>query len=790
MSMEKNHFYRFGSFRLDPAKRLLLRGQKPVSLMPKAFDTLLVLLENRNRMVAKDELMKSLWPDSFVEEANLAQNVAVLRKALGDSPEQHRYILTIPGRGYRFAAKVNEEREEEAETDLVVERHSRSRVLVQESIERSEHPGILAGFASALKRRRYWVLAGATVAAFASVLAWRLTSRRPPPLGGSDSIVVSDFVNTTGEPIFDGPLKQALKVKLSESPYFSITDDSKIRETLHLMGRSPDERVVLPIAREVCERSGGKVVIGGSIVRLGSSYAVDLDATNCLNGASLTHQEIRADRQEQVLNRLGQIIAPLRRKLGESISSIERFDTPIDQATTNSLAALKAFTSGETKRAQGKESESLPDYKLATELDPDFAMAYARLAAVSGNLGQVDNADSYLRKAFERREHISEKEKFYIQVRYYEDTAREPVNEIQTCKLWSEVYPRDFLPFNCLANTYIVIGQPEKAIEPGQQALRLNASHALPYASLGRAYERTSRFPEAKAICEKAIAEKADSFWVHSLLYRIAFVESDGPAMQRELDWFGGKPQESVLTYYHAKAVLSLGEVRKSRQLFKRARQLAESKGRKEQAIAILNGQAQFEADMGNAREARTLAETTLRTMQNSVRHKAFATLAVARSGDSHRAETLIDEISQRPILGTAVNDVVFPCIRAAIALDKKKPATAIEALQPSAPYDLGSDSDGITAYYRGLAYLQLNSGKEAAAEFQKITDNRGVVSVDIYWPLAHLGLARAYAMSGDTDKAKRMYRELLAQWKDADRDLRPLLGARSEYAKLSRKSD
>ena len=783
--MEKNHFYRFGSFRLDPARRSLLRSQKSVPLMPRAFDTLLVLVQNRDRMVGKEELMKTLWPDSFVEEANLAQNIAVLRKALGDSPEEHRYILTIPGRGYRFAAKVSEETEEE-DTDLVVERHSRSRVMLEESTVRSAHQKTLAALANELKRPRNWIVAGAAVVVFLSIVLSRRAFHRPPPLGESDSILISDFVNTTGEPIFDGPLKQALKVKLSESPYFTLADDSKVRETLRLMGRSADERVVSPIDREVCERSGAKVVIGGSILRLGDRYAIDLDATNCLTGASLARQEIDAERQDQVLSRLGQIIPPLRRQLGESLSSVQKFDTPIEQATTKSLAALKAYTSGDEKRAQGQEAESIPFYTMAIELDPDFAIAYARLAAVSRNLGQVDVAGAYLRKAFERREHISEKEKFYIQARYYDDVAREPLNEIESCKLWSEVYPHDFFPFNCLVNEYIEIGQPEKAVEAGQQALRVNADHALPYASLARAYERASHFPEAKTICEKAISEKVDAYWVHFVLYRIAFVESDGAAMQREIDWFSAKPQESIFTYYHAKAALSLGELRKSRQLFERARQLAEDKGRKEQAIALLNGQAQFAADMGNTSEARTLAELALRTMENSVRHKAFAALALARSGDVHRAEILINQVSQRPTLGTAVNDVVFPCIRAAIALNRKEPAKAIAALQPSGPYDLGTDSDGITAYYRGLAYLQLNSGQEAASEFQKITSNRGVVSVDIYWPLAHLGLARAYAMSGDNDKARAMYRELLAQWKDADSDLRPLQEAKAEYAKLS----
>jgi tetratricopeptide (TPR) repeat protein len=551
------------------------------------------------------------------------------------------------------------------------------------------------------------------------------------------------------------------------------------------MNRSPDERILPPIAREVCQRVGAKVVVGGSVLEVGNNYLLRLNATNCHTGANIANEEIEALDKQQVLSKLGKALPSLRRKLGESISSIQRFDTPIEQATTKSLAALKAFTSGEEKRAQGQEGQSLPSYKLAIDLDPDFAMAYARLSAVSRSLNQIDLADEYMRKAFERREHVSDKEKFYIQARYYSDSAREPDNEIETYKLWAEIYPHDFLPFNGLASGYIEIGQLQKAIEAGQEALRVNPNHALPYASLTRAYERASRFPEAKAVCEKALAEKVDSFWTHQVLYRIAFVEGDGTAMQREVDWFKGKPQESVSTYNQAKAALSLGEVRRSRELFEHARLLAEARGLEEQALAMINGEAQFEADMGNSLQARTMAELALRTIPNSSRHEAFATLALARSGDLRRAETLVDQLSKQPLLGTGLNDVIFPCIRAALALDRKNPAAAITELERSGPYDLGSDSSGITSYYRGLAYLQLKSGKEAATQFETIVNNRGVVMVDIYWPLARLGLARAYVLQGDTPKALIAYKDFLTLWKDADPDIPILKQAKAEYAKL-----
>jgi tetratricopeptide (TPR) repeat protein len=416
-------------------------------------------------------------------------------------------------------------------------------------------------------------------------------------------------------------------------------------------------------------------------------------------------------------------------------------------------------------------------------------MAYARLGVVYGNLDQRDLAGQYMVKAFERREHVSEREKFYIQAHYYADATKETEKAIETWKLWSEAYPHDFSPFNSLSTAYVEIGQLEKAIEAGQQALRVNASHALPYASLGRAYERATRFAEAKAICEKAITEKVDSSWTHQQLYRIAFVEGDEPTMQREIDWFMGKPQETSILYYRAKAALTLGQIRPSRELFERARALSLQQGRKETAVSIINGQAQFDAEMGIEKEALAMANLSLQMMPNSPRHNAFATLALARAGDSARAESLMNQLSKLPWLGTDVNNVVLPSIRAAIQLDRKNPAAAVEELRPAVPYDLGQASSGLTLYYRGLAYLELKSGKEAAAQFQKIVDNRGVVITDSYWPLAHLGLARAYAETGDTEKSLGQYREFLELWKNADPDLRILRQAKAEYATLSRRA-
>lgn len=784
MDRQAKHLLEFGPFRMDLDERVLMRDQETITLSPKAFETLLVLVQHSERVVLKDDLMKILWPDTFVEESNLSQHIFQLRKALGDKAHDPEYIVTVPGRGYRFALKVAEVTEPDG--DLIVRSRSVKTVTVEET-ESGQSGTAISAFAKFRQRPWNWVLgSAASVALLASASAVVVRIRRPPPMNEADLVLVSDFVNTTGDPIFDDTLKQALTVKLAESPYFNIVPDTTTRKTLGLMGRSADERVVPPIAREVCQRENAKIVAGGSILSLGNKYVLELNTTNCLTGASVAHQEIEALDREQVLSKLGQAIPPLRRKLGESVASIQKFDTPIEQATTKSLPALKAFTTGIQKRVQGQLVESLPSFKVAIELDPDFAAAYNALVVVNESLGQPDLAREYIQKAFERREHATEREKLSIQASYYISVTRETDKVIAIYKLWTEVYSHDFVPFVNLSRQYQLAGEPEKAIEASQQALRLNPHHAASFACLGASYRQATRFPEAKAICEKAVAEKLDDLIIHNVLYDIAFVEADGPTMQREIDWFKGKPAESTSVYHQAKAALSLGELRKARELFERAGAIAQRNGLKEQAVAINNGLAQFEAELGNAREARARANWTLRESPNSERHRAFATLALARAGDVQRAEVLVNELSKQPRLGTALTEVVLPCIRASIDLNRKNPSAAIEELRRAMPYDFGGESAGITVYYRGLAYLELKSGKEAAAQFQKILDNRGVVIVDVYWPLARLGLARAYAQTGDTEKSLAQYRELLSFWKNADPDLRPLREANAEYKKLS----
>ena len=659
-------------------------------------------------------------------------------------------------------------------------------------------------FARSHRRLRNWILSGAAAAILltaGSVLFFHPPRR--PALGETDMILVSDFVNTTGDPIFDGTLKQALTIKLAESPYFNIMPDSRVKETLGLMGRSSDEHVLTPIAREVCQRAGGKVTVSGSIMAVGDKYVIGLRATNCLTGADIAHEEIEAQNRDRVLSSLGQVILPLRHRLGELVSSIQKFDTPIEQATTKSLAALKAYTSGDQQRARGLDGQSVPFYKMAIDLDPDFAVAYARLGAVYGNLANSALADEYLTKAFERRGHVSEREKFYIAAHYYADSTRETDKAIETLKLWTQTYPHDWVAFNNLSAEAVKVGQLDEAIKAGQEALQLNPGNTFTYFSLSTAYLRASHFVEANAICEQAIKAKRDSGDIHATLLNLAFVNGDEPEIQRQLDRIeiNAKLDPGSLNQ-RAWMAFARGQAGKGRDLFERSRVASLQQGNdspensKDYAAFSSANEAQLEVELGNVRQARAKAELALRLMPRSLEVQSYAAIVFASLGDFRRAERLTRELTSRFPSDTLLNNVTLPAVHAIIETKKKNYSGAIDALKRSMPYELGSHQDlpeGITLYQRGLAYLAQGSGEEAAAQFQKLLENRGIVPISPYWALAHLGLARANVLEARTDqgvaanaaRALANYRDFFALWKDADPDIPILKQAKAEYAKL-----
>jgi tetratricopeptide (TPR) repeat protein len=576
-------------------------------------------------------------------------------------------------------------------------------------------------------------------------------------------------------------------VELAESPYFNLVTDAQSRQTLELSGRSREEHILPPIALDLCQRVGAKVMIGGSIVRAGSEYILDLDSVNCLTAASLEHIETEVGSQDEVLTSLGRMIPSLRKKLGESVSSIQKFDVPILQATTKSLPALKAYTTGDELRAQGKDEESIPFYMLAIDLDPDFAVAYARLAAIYGDTAESELSAEYMKKSFERREHISEPEKLYIAAHYYDDVTRDTDKAIGIYELWTEIYPQDWIAFNNLATDYNKIGQPDKMLEAASRALALNAHHGLPYATLVQSYRVSSRFAEAKAVAAKAIAAKLDGYIVHFNLYMMAFAAADEPQMRTQIDWYHGKPLECWNLNHQALAAMSLGEVKKARALFELSRASALQHGMKEYAAATAIDEAQLESALGNSSQAKDKAGLALQISPDSTEAQAGGALALAQSGDLNGAIALADAAARRSPQNLLLKKVNLAAVKAADDLNGNRPSAALEDLADALPYDFSSTGvvpEFITPYDRGQSYLRLGSGDKAAVEFQKIISHRGINPLSLYLTFAHLGLARAYTLTGDTGKSLAQYREFFGIWKDADPDVSVLAQAKAEYAR------
>ncbi|MBI4456835.1 MAG: protein kinase [Acidobacteria bacterium] len=631
-----------------------------------------------------------------------------------------------------------------------------------------------------------WKLPVFAAAAVILIVAVAMLYERPArALTERDFILLVDFVNTTGETVFDGTLKQALAVQLEQSPYLNIFPEERVRRTLGFMDRSPDERITSTIGHEICQREGIKAMLTGSITSLGSHYVIALDAVNARTGDSLAREQIEAESKEQVLQALGKAASKMRAKLGESLNSIQKFDAPVEEATTSSLEALKAYSLGQAQRAKGAEVEAVPFYRRAIELDPNFAMAYARLGVIHSNLGEDELSADYLRSAFERRERVSEPEKLYILAHYYSDVTKEVDKAVETYQLWRQTYPRDFTPPNNLAGIYGLTGQFDKAVEEAREALHGNPNSIFPYSSLGEAYMSLNRFDEAKAIYESAIAQKLDSLVLRTGLYTIAFIQGDTGGMRRHVDSVKGKPYEWVIVSLEARAAAFEGKLRKARESYRRSIELGRP-GRLKAAVAEIAATAALtEAAFENFTRARESA-TAAMAIARSRSVVAAASCALALSGAVGPAQTLNDELRKRFPTDTLLRTVALSTTDAVIEINRGNPGKAIELLQATMPYELGLSFFGWPIYIRGQAYLRLRAGAQAVSEFQKILDHRGVFAISPLYPLAHLGQARAWALAGDAARSRRAYQDFFALWKEADPDIPVLQEAKREYAKLN----
>jgi eukaryotic-like serine/threonine-protein kinase len=652
----------------------------------------------------------------------------------------------------------------------------------------STGPGAVPPVAPPENKSRKILLSVAVVvvaALMAGGLYWR--SRQSAKLTEKDSVLLADFVNTTGDSVFDGTLKQALAVQLQQSPYLNIFPESRIQKALRFMGRSADERVTRDVAREICIREGVKAMLAGSISSLGSHYVVTLEAVNAQSGDSLDREQVEAESKEQVLKSLDQAASRLREKLGESIGSVQKFATPLEAATTSSLDALKEFSLGEAAHAQFDDEAALPHLKRAVELDPNFAMALATLGVVYGNNGDTKHASEYLQKAFDLRERASEREKFYISSHYYGTSRREIDKSVEIFEQWTATYPRDTVPRNNASLVYASIGQPDKALANASEAVKLDPKDPYAYANLAGSYMSLGRYDEAKAVADQAAAQKAEAWSMHIGLYILAFIHADQAAMRQELDRAGGKPQEPIILMLQGQGECAGGRVKKARESYAHAATVAQAQGQKEFASGAHESEAACDAELGFLTEARTEAKAAMAISEDKDSRTGEAYL-LARTGDTAGAEKLIAELSKESPFDTLLNKIWLPVSRGIIDLQRGQAAQAVTALDPTAPYELGAPPQGAVfwpMHIRGEAYLKLRDGAKAAGEYQKILDHRGIDGTSPLYSLAHLGLGRAYALQGDSTKAKAAYQDFFAVWKDADPDVPVLKAAKAEYEKL-----
>ncbi len=605
--------------------------------------------------------------------------------------------------------------------------------------------------------------------------------RRAQALTERDSIVLSDFVNTTGEAVFDGTLKQALAVKLEESPFLNVVPEPRVRETLRLMGRTPDERVTPPIAREVCERQGIKAMMAGDIAPLGSHYVLTLSAINCRTGDSLAREQIEAANKEEVLKALGKAASSMRAKLGESLSTVHKFDTPLEEATTLSLEALKAFSLGEVTRDKGNAEGSIPFFQRATELDPNFALAYGRLSQVYDNLREEEPRDRYRAKAFELRNRASEPERLYIEGHYYDDIG-DIDKAIQTWELYRQTYPRDHSPLSNLSTLYARVGQFEKALENGLEDLRLRPDSFFAYISAAISYRQLGPLEEAKKVLKEAITKGIDAVPIHGELYLIALTEGDQPTIKQQVEWARGKPEaELEMLGTEMNLVVSRSQLRRARELSQRAIQLARQLKRKDAEAGTLSALAVAEAEWGQSHQAEADAAAAL-GVSRSTSIVVSAARALSLAGADSKAEALLQELANRRPADTVLHTMGLPMARGMAEFHRGQLEQAIRTLESARPYDWGRFA---VLCARGEAYLKAGKGREAAEQFEQMLRVRMIFPLDPLLTLAHLGLGRAYAAARNVDQARTAYQDFFALTKDADPDIPLLQQAKAEYAKL-----
>jgi DNA-binding winged helix-turn-helix (wHTH) protein/tetratricopeptide (TPR) repeat protein len=772
--------YRFGPFQVNAIAGELLKDGNRIKLQEQPFRLLVVLLENPGEMVTRADLRNRIWPqDTFVDfDSSLRVAVRKLREALGDDADNPQYVETIPKRGYRFMV-----------VDVVPE--DAADPVPDPAVEKIE----LVESGAAMPRPRKWIgLAVLLLIVGAAATVILLSYREHKGLTSQDTVVLADFLNTTGDPVFDGTLRQGMAVQLEQSPFLSLIPEERLRQTLGLMGQPADVQLTPAVAREICERTGSAAVLDGTISSLGNQYVLGVRAKECRTGKILAEEQVQAQKKEDVLSALGRVASRFRVQLGESLTTVEEHNSPLAEATTPSLEALKAYSTGWKVAYSEGDAAALPFFKSAVSIDPQFAAAYAALGLMYGTTGESNLATENASKAYALSNRVSDKEKFFIAAYYDGRVTGNQEKAQQTCETWMRTYDRDVAPHSFLAGfIYPASGKYMRSVEEDRKGLQLDPYEAILYLELASNLAALGRLEDAKS----ALRIASDRNLNHPLLlvegYDIAFLQVDKAGMDRAVTLAQGKSgAEDWIADHQAFALAYFGHLHAARTMAQRATNLAQQAAHQERAALFETGPALWEAMFGNATEARRSATVAL-ALAKDREVEYGAAFALGLSGDSSRSSSLANDLEAQYPEDTAVRFSYLPVLRALLALNHDEPSQAIELLQVAAPYELGQPRSKIQGFFgslypiyvRGEAYLAEKKGVEAAAEFQKILDHGGIVYSDPIGAVAHLQLARAYTLSGDNTKAKAAYQAFLTLWKDADLDIPIFKQAKAEYAKL-----
>jgi tetratricopeptide (TPR) repeat protein/tRNA A-37 threonylcarbamoyl transferase component Bud32 len=627
------------------------------------------------------------------------------------------------------------------------------------------------------------VLAG-LLAAGAAALAWLWAQTGPPPLTDRDSVVIGEFRNTTGEPVFDDTLRYALAVHLGQSPFLNVVGDERVAETLRLMGRPPATPLAHDVAREVCQRQDAKALIEGTIERSGDRYVIGVAASGCRTGEALVTHRADVARKEDVLTGIGAVAAELRASLGESLGALRGSGGPIEQATTTSLDALKAYTRGVATRARGHDIEAIPHFEQAIAFDPHFASAYNALSTIYGSAGDAARGAEYARLAFAEREHVSERERLAITLQYYDRATGEIDKALTTLMLWERTYPRDYSPSNGLALIYARIGQYERAVEHGQEAVRRNPNHPFPYSNLAYALRGLNRWADAQAAATQAVERRIETVPTRRLLYQLAVLDGNEAAAAAHVAAVRGRPSEFDLVGAQAQVAAFQGRRREARALYARTEDMARQGLLSDVADGYAAQAAWMEALLGDPRAAAGRAAPIVARRDVRVRLNAAAVMALV--GQPGEAEAAIEAAAGLVGTDTLTAAVSMSVSRAAVLLARGRPAEAVEVLVPASPYDFGRMAALVPPFLRAQALLAAGRASQAVEEFRRVLAHRGTDPFSVHYALAGLGLARSLVAAGDVEAAAKAYDALLQQWSGADPDLPVLLEARSERAHVT----